>query len=140
MVSYVSHKHFRKLKVESMETSDKNNNTLSRRTGCLVAGAITLAVLATGGVSYWSDHRYIESTDNAYVKADSSMVATKVSGYISVLLAQDNRPVKAGELLAQIDARDYTVALEHARAEVAVRIAALTDALARKSAQKAVIA
>src|SRR5450830_423225 len=140
MVSYVPHKHFRKLKVELMESLENKNNTLSRRTGWLVAGAITLAVLATGGISYWSEHRYIEFTDNAYVKADSSMVAPKVSGYISALLAQDNRPVKAGELLAQIDARDYTMALEHARAEVALRSAALTDALARKSAQQAVIA
>jgi membrane fusion protein, multidrug efflux system len=111
-----------------------------KRTAWLAAGAALLTAGAICGGYYWSTQRYIESTDNAYVKADSTTVAPKVAGYIKVLAAQDNQPVKAGDLLAEIDNRDYLAAVEHARAEVAVRTAALANARAKQSAHGAVIA
>ena len=50
------------------------------------------------------------STDDAYVKADSTTIAPKVSGYIAAVLVEDNQPVKPGQVLARIDDRDFKVA------------------------------
>lgn len=125
-----------------MHPDDKNALAIPRRqrTAWLAAGAAILAAGAIGGGYYWSSQRYIESTDNAYVKADSTTVAPKVPGYVKLLAVEDNQPVRAGALLAEIDNRDYVAAVEHARAEVAVRTAALANARAKEAAHGAVIA
>ncbi|WP_163364827.1 biotin/lipoyl-binding protein, partial [Escherichia coli] len=68
---------------------------------------------------YWTVGRFQESTDDAYVKADSTIVAPKVSGYVREVLVADNQPVRANQPLAKIDDRDYVVALEQAKADVA---------------------
>ena len=51
-------------------------------------------------------------TDDAYVQADNTLIAPRVSGYISEVLVADNQAVKAGQVLARIDDRDYQTALE----------------------------
>jgi membrane fusion protein (multidrug efflux system) len=53
------------------------------------------------------------------VKADSTIISPKVSGYIAEVLVADNQPVKAGQLLARIDDRDFRTALDQAHADVA---------------------
>src|SRR4051812_24275119 len=70
----------------------------------LFAGAAVVAVAAAGyyGNDYWRVGRFQVSTDDAYVKADSSAIAPKVSGYLSKVLVADNQPVKAGQVLATI--------------------------------------
>ncbi|MDB5777200.1 MAG: hemolysin [Herbaspirillum sp.] len=122
-----------------------NSNSLQETTSgsgrvAWMAGAAAL-VIACGaaGVAYWLKHRDIESTDNAYVRADSTLVAPKVSGYIAVLQAEDNHPVKAGQLLAQIDDRDFTVALEQARADLKTHAAQVADTEAQTAAHAAMI-
>jgi len=95
--------------------------------------ALVLALLAgtaTGaycGHGYWTTGRYLESTDDAYVKADSTIVAPRVSGYIGEVLVGDNQPVKAGQLLARIDDRDFRAALAQAQADVAAAEAAVRN-------------
>jgi membrane fusion protein (multidrug efflux system) len=95
--------------------------------------ALVLALLAgtaTGayyGHGYWTTGRYLESTDDAYVKADSTIVAPRVSGYIGEVLVGDNQPVRAGQLLARIDDRDFRAALAQADADVAAAEAAVRN-------------
>jgi membrane fusion protein (multidrug efflux system) len=67
---------------------------------------------------YWTTGRYLVSTDDAYVDAHSAIIAPEVSGYIVAVPVDDNQPVKAGQLLARIDPRDYETALAQARADV----------------------
>src|SRR3984957_10094175 len=79
----------------------------------LMAGA---AVAVLGGAAwygwdYWTVGQYLVSTDDAYVKADNTTVAPKVSGYLHEVLVRDNERVKAGQVLARIDDRDFKVAL-----------------------------
>ena len=57
------------------------------------------------------------ATDDAYVQADNTLIAPRVSGYISQVLVTDNQPVKAGQVLARIDDRDYQTALRQATAD-----------------------
>src|SRR6185437_15347935 len=83
--------------------------------------AAALATVWAGQLAheYLTAWRYLETTDDAYVKADSTIVAPKVSGYVSQVLVGDNENVKAGQVLARIDDRDFRTMLEQARADVA---------------------
>lgn len=102
-----------------------------------------IGIGAYGGYDYWASGRFIERTDNAYVRADAASVAPKVAGYVVELLVLDNQPVEAGDLLLRIDPTDYearrsqaTAALAAARAARASldREHALQRALVRQSA------
>ncbi len=109
----------------------------------ILAGVAGVAVLAGGadyGWYWWQSGRYLEATDDAYLQADYTTVAPKVSGYIAEVRVDDNQPVKAGELLARIDDRDFRTALAQARADVAAAEAAIGSLDAQLKLQQAVIA
>jgi membrane fusion protein (multidrug efflux system) len=107
----------------------------------LMAGA-AVAVLAGAswyGYDYWTVGRFEVSTDDAYVKADNTTIAPKVSGYLHEVLVGDNEKVKAGQVLARIDDRDYAVALEQSRADVAAADAAVASKRAQLDVQQSII-
>jgi membrane fusion protein (multidrug efflux system) len=107
----------------------------------VTAGA-AVAVLAGGawyGWDYWTVGRFLVSTDDAYVKADNTTIAPKVSGYLHEVLVGDNERVKAGQVLARIDERDFRVALDQAGADVAAANAAIASKQAQLGVQHAVI-
>src|SRR5262249_48906444 len=108
----------------------------------LLAGAGLLALASCGyfGWRYWTVGRFQVSTDNAYVKADTITIAPKVSGYITSVLVGDNELVNAGEVLARIDDRDFTVALQQADADIAAARAASATKRAALAAQQSLIA
>jgi membrane fusion protein (multidrug efflux system) len=108
----------------------------------LLMAGVTLAVVAGAawyGWDYWTVGQYLVSTDDAYVKADNTTVAPKVSGYLHDVLVGDNERVRAGQVLARIDQRDFKVALDQAKADVAAARAAITSKQAQLQVQKAVI-
>src|SRR6516162_2999052 len=107
----------------------------------LLIGASILAVAGATyfGWDYWTVGRFEISTDDAYVKADNTTIAPKVSGYIAAVLVGDNESVKAGQVLARIDNRDYKVALDQAEADVAATKAAVSNKQAALDAQQSVI-
>jgi membrane fusion protein, multidrug efflux system len=98
-----------------------------RRAALALMLALGVAGLAEFGRYYLSTGRYLESTDDAYVQADSTIIAPKVSGYLSQVLVGDNQPVKAGEVLARIDDRDFRTALDQAQADVGASEAAVRN-------------
>ena len=110
-----------------------------RRAALVLAAALGIAGAGYFGYDYLSTGRYLESTDDAYVKADSTIIAPKVSGYIAQVLVTDNQPVKAGQLLAQIDDRDYRTALNQARADVDAAQASVRNLDAQLALQQPVI-
>jgi membrane fusion protein (multidrug efflux system) len=103
------------------------------------AGIAVLAGASWYGWDYWTVGRFEVSTDDAYVKADNTTIAPKVSGYLHEVLVGDNERVKAGQVLARIDDRDYAVALEQARADVAAAEAAGASKQAQLDVQQSVI-
>ncbi|MGO8090204.1 HlyD family secretion protein [Rhizobium leguminosarum] len=112
----------------------------------IVKRAVIAAVLLAGvafagdfGHHYWTVGRFIESTDDAYVKADYTTVAPKVAGYIKAVLVNDNDAVKAGQVLARIDDRDFQAALSQAKADVKAAEAAITNIDAQIALQQSVI-
>jgi len=83
---------------------------------------IGLALLGAGswyGYDYWTDGRFMISTDDAYVQADMSFVSPKISGYIDKVLVSENQQVKAGDPLFVIDNGDYKIAVAQAEAQIA---------------------
>jgi membrane fusion protein, multidrug efflux system len=91
------------------------------------------------GYDYWTVGRFLESTDDAYVQADYTTVAPKVSGYIAAVLVEDNQTVKAGDVLARIDDRDLRTALDQAAADVATGAAEIGNIDAQLQLQHSLI-
>ncbi|WP_264711620.1 HlyD family secretion protein [Limobrevibacterium gyesilva] len=88
------------------------------RRGLLGAAAVlVVAGAAEFGLEYWRVGRFLVATDDAYVQADSTAIAPRVSGYIAAVLVADNQTVRAGEALARIDDRDFRTALQQATAD-----------------------
>ncbi|MBR0785327.1 HlyD family secretion protein [Bradyrhizobium iriomotense] len=106
----------------------------------LGAAAVALAGASLYGYDYWTVGQYLISTDDAYVKADNTTIAPKVSGYLNRVLVADNEHVKAGQVLAGIDDRDFRVALDQARADVQAANATVVSKEAQLEVQEAVIA
>ncbi len=107
----------------------------------LMAGAAVAVLAGAGwyGWDYWTVGQYLVSTDDAYVKADNTTIAPKVSGYLHEVLVGDNEHVTAGQTLARIDDRDFTVALDQAKADVASADATIASKQAQLGVQQAVI-
>src|SRR5215831_15594145 len=104
-----------------------------------VAALAVLAGAAGFGWYWFETGRYVQSTDDAYVKADYTIVAPKVSGYIAAVLVDDNQAVTAGQILARIDDRDFNTALTQAQADVANAEAGIHNLDAQLALQQAVI-
>ena len=106
----------------------------------LIAGGALLFTAAAAGYGnyYWTIGRFLVSTDDAYVQAHSVLISPKVSGYISEVLVDDNQTVKAGQIIARIDPRDYDTALDQARANVAAAQASI-ETLNQQIAQQRLV-
>ncbi|KAA1183782.1 HlyD family secretion protein [Rhizobium tropici] len=107
-----------------------------------ILAAALLAGVAFGadfGYRYWTVGRFIESTDDAYVKADYTTIAPKVAGYIKEVLVNDNDTVKTGQVLARIDDRDFQAALSQAKADLKAADAAITNIDAQILLQQSLI-
>ncbi|MBA1205248.1 HlyD family secretion protein [Pseudomonas capeferrum] len=81
----------------------------------------------------------VQSTDDAYVRADSVLISARLPGQITKVLVEDNQPVKAGQVLAQLDDRDFLVAQASAAATVSAAKAQLLNLQASIERQAAVI-
>jgi membrane fusion protein (multidrug efflux system) len=124
----------------AVETPRKPGGKFVKR--AVIAAALLAGVAFAGdfGYRYWTVGRFIESTDDAYVKADYTTVAPKVAGYIKEVLVNDNDTVRAGQVVARIDDRDFQAALSQARADVKAAEAAVTNLDAQISLQQSIIA
>ncbi|MEA1674888.1 HlyD family secretion protein [Nitrospirillum sp. BR 11163] len=110
------------------------------RTLLLSVLGLGLGVAAAAyGYDWWTSGRFIESTDDAYVGGDVTVIAPKVSGFIAQVAVTDNQAVHAGDLLLKLDDRDYRAALARAVAAVEAQEATLANLEAQRRLQQAVI-
>jgi membrane fusion protein, multidrug efflux system len=105
-----------------------------------IAAPLGLALAITWTTYYVTSGRFVISTDDAYVQADSTIVASRVSGYVSAVLVQDDQPVRAGEVIARIDDRDFRAGLGQAQADVQAAQAEIGDLRAQLLQQNTLIA
>jgi membrane fusion protein, multidrug efflux system len=103
------------------------------------AAVLVVAGAASFGAYWVKTGRFLESTEDAYVQADYTTIAPKVSGYIADVKVEDNQYVKAGQVLAVIDDRDFRTSLDQARADVASAKADVQNIEAQLEEQKSVI-
>lgn len=104
---------------------------------------LALAAVVGGavyGVHWWRVGRFIESTDDAYLKADSVTVAPKVAGYVTDVFVQPNQAVKRGDPLVRLDRRQYEAMLDQAQATIDSRQADIQRAEADILQQQAQLA
>ena len=100
---------------------------------------IALSVAAKYGYHWLTIGRFQVSTDDAYVKADTSILSTKVAGLVIETPVLNNTAVKAGDVILKLDATDYQLAVATAEAKLATQQAALAVVSKQKDAQAAQI-
>lgn len=89
-----------------------------------VLPVIVLALLggaAWYGYGWWTDGRFMVSTEDAYIEGDIAIISPKVAGYVAKVDVADNQLVKAGDPLVTLDDGDYRIAADQARAQIAVQ-------------------
>jgi membrane fusion protein (multidrug efflux system) len=101
------------------EANDADQARKRRRPWVLVIVAILAILAIAGGVTWWLMTRDLVTTDDAYTDGRVITVAPKVGGYVTVLNVNDNQRVHAGDLLVQIDQRDYITARDQAKGQLA---------------------
>lgn len=120
------------------EDEKQRPNILRRHPWAFLLGGLAVVALCVGVFFYWLLYMHpYESTDDAFVDARSIAVQPKVGGYLVEVPVTDNQHVEAGQMLFQIDQRDYRIALEQAKAQVAADEAAITNIDAQIQAQYA---
>lgn len=103
------------------------------RSGRKRLALLVLAALALGGGGWygwrwWTEARFLEQTDDAYLAADSARISPRIAGQVAEVLVADNQRVRRGDVLVRLDDRDMRVALRSAEADLAAARADL-DAL-----------
>ena len=90
--------------------------------------ALGLLIIGAAAVYYFLAVRPYETTDDAFIDGHMIQISPQVSGHVLTVLIDDNQLVKKGDPLAQIDPRDYDVALTQARANLAAAQSRLAQA------------
>ncbi len=94
----------------------------------IAVAAVVLIIGLIFGVRYWLYARSHESTDDAFIDGHIIQVSPKASGYVTKIYVADNQQVKAGDLLVELDARDYEVKLQQAKAALNAGLAKENEA------------
>jgi membrane fusion protein (multidrug efflux system) len=132
--------HSATLEASLFEAPAKTPWYKSRRGRTLLVGigALMVALIALWAVRWWTTSRFLETTNNAYLRADAVIVSPKISGYVKEVLVGDNQPVGGGEALLRIDSTPYQASRDMAEADVAQRRADLIRFRADAARQEAV--
>src|ERR1700748_1039141 len=88
---------------------------------------IVLIVIAAAAAYWFTVLRFVQSTDDAYVGGNVTVMAPRVNGFVTALLVTDNQRVKANQVLIRLDSRDYDARLAQASAEVTSSRAAVDE-------------
>jgi len=109
----------------------------------IILSGVAVAALAGagyGGVHWWAEGRFVESTDNAYVQSDITVVSPKVAGYVREVRVAENQKVAAGDVLVWLDDADYRARVHEAEATVEGQRAAQQSNAQKQVLQRSIIA
>ena len=88
----------------------------SRRRGIIL---VVLVLIVVAAAAFWWRSTFYEDTDDAQVSGHLIQVSARIQGQIRKVYVDENQPVKAGDVIAELDPRDYQVAVENAKAALA---------------------
>ncbi|TCU15877.1 HlyD family secretion protein [Rhizobium sullae] len=129
--------------VPSVETMPDGKVEEKKKRRSLALPVIALALFAGGawyGYEWWTNGRFMVSTDDAYIEGDIATISPKVTGYVAKVNVFANQQVKAGDVLATLDNGDYQNALEQAEAQIATEKLSLSRIDAQIEGAKAALA
>lgn len=98
---------------------------LNRQRIFLGLGGLFIFIGLVYSILWLTHYRYIETTDNAYVSSDISVISPKVSGYLATVAVTENAYVHKDDVLATIEPRDYEIARDQAHAKLETQKAAI---------------
>jgi membrane fusion protein, multidrug efflux system len=106
-----------------------------------LAAALLLSAIGAGSYAreWWTVGRFIERTDDAYIGGNVTPLAPHIDAFIEKILVADNGRVHVGDVLIQLDQRDYQTALDHAAAALRARLAAAQSLRAQYALQQSTI-
>jgi membrane fusion protein, multidrug efflux system len=110
-----------------------------RRKLLLALPVVALAVGIYAGVQWWRVWRFEQSTEDAYVQSDISLISPKIEGYIKQVGVEENQHVSAGQMLFVIDDSDFAAKVAQASAAVASEEAMVATFATRHDYQIAMI-
>lgn len=116
---------------DKSEKSGKNPDRKRPGKKPLIILGVVVLVIAIGALIWWFATRNEVSTDDAYTDGNAITIAPKVSGYVTRLNVNDNVFVHKGDLLVEIDKRDYAAQVDQARAQLGLAKAQLLSAQAQ---------
>jgi len=88
----------------------------SRRRGIVI---VVLVVLVAAAVGLWWRSTFSEDTDDAQINGHLIQISSRIAGQVAKVYVEENQVVKTGDVIAELDPRDYQVAVENAEAAVA---------------------
>ena len=110
------------------------------RTKLLMLLPVVLLVAGIyGGSQWWRVWRFQQSTDDAYVESDISLISPKIEGYIKEVRVEDNQHVRTGDVLFIIDDSDFAAKVAAAQAAVDGEVASVATFETRHDHQVAMI-
>ncbi|MGP8290452.1 HlyD family secretion protein [Vreelandella zhanjiangensis] len=110
-----------------------------RKILAVLVGLIALAGIIWWGVGWWQVGRFMEETDNAYVRTDSVAVRAELSARVAQVAVNDNQTVKQGDLLVRLDDESYRDQVAQAEAQQAVAAASIVQSRRQVELQQAAI-
>ncbi|MFN7130024.1 MAG: HlyD family secretion protein, partial [Brevundimonas sp.] len=106
----------------------------------LIAAVLVGIALIAGGIVWWMNGQRWESTDNAFVQADTTLISPQLAGRVTEVLVGDNQRVEAGQVLVRLDDSDQKAELARAEANLQAAIAAVGNVDAQSAQEQAAIA
>ena len=110
-----------------------------RKAALILFVAVAMALGAGGGWYWWTEWRFQQSTDDAYIQSDITIISPKIEGYLKEVRIDQNQPVAAGQVLFVVDDRDFAAKVAQAEAAVASEEAAVDTDESRLELQRATI-
>src|SRR5437660_10980459 len=110
-----------------------------RSAALMILVVVVLALGAGGGWLWWTAWRYQQSTDDAYVQSDITVIAPKIEGYLKEVRVEENQAVAGGEVLFVVDERDFAAKVAQAEAAVATAEASVNTYDSRLDLQRSMI-
>lgn len=110
-----------------------------RNIALIIVVAVVLALGATAGWHWWTSWRFQQSTDDAYVQSDITVISPKVEGYLKEVKVEENQAVAAGDVLFVVDDRDFAAKVAQAQAALATEEASIDTYDRRMDLQRSMI-